>query len=240
MQEALDLIGVGTDDLDPEQVEFDVAMPRESIADDVGGFGKLLTQLNKELLVLTQILPEPGPTLTINSISTNDFSVAVNFDLNLADIVLFILLGLGVARARAKTALDTLSSDALKGLPENIISLSRDWAKQLIKDEIEKIIDRLPVECADSVDAQKLENQKAPVRAAIEWIESKQEIGFNMDVRSGEAPSAPDAETPEEQPDLALSAKREKFLRIAERATQLKVIERQSEPILSIEDAQDH
>lgn len=239
LHDALDQIGLGTDDLESGQVEFDVAMPREAISDDVGGFGKLLTQLNKELLVLTQILAEPAPRLTINTISTNDFSLAINFDVNLADVVLFILLALGQARGRAKAALDALSTEALKGLPEQILAQSKEWAKTLIKDEIGKIVERLPLECPDSVDAAKLDNQKAPVRAAIEWIESKQELGFNMDVRSGEPPAEPKAEEGEEHPAPALLAKRAKFLRIADRATQLKVIERQSEPILSIEDAQD-
>jgi hypothetical protein len=240
MRAGLEAVGIGVDDLDGGKVEFDVAMPRESIDDSLGGFNKELATLNRQLLVLASVAIDSSATLRINSIATNDFSVALNINVDLGEIVAFILVALSAMRIGYRSKLDVIKNSALKDLPEPIREQIDIWARGYIKEEIAKIVSRLPDECPQSVDREKLESNKGPVGAALEYIEAKQERGFNMDVRVGalEAPreAAPDEDVEKREQIERLRAR---LAAIAKRSAELKVLERQSHPILEIEHSED-
>lgn len=235
LHDAMENLGIGEDDVKPGQVEFDIAMPRESIADDVGGFGKLLEQLNRQLLVLSNITKAKQQPLTINSIATNDFTVAVNINVDLGDIIAYSLLGLMVLRKSYQEKKDLIGGEILKELPAKLYDQFVAWANEHVKGEIEKIVERLPNECPDSVDRKKLENHKKAVTEALRYMAEKQELGFNMEVRTSsiEETAGKDAD---EKKVAVIEQRKARIAKITARSAQLKVLTKQEAPILKLTD----
>ena len=231
---ALDL---GDDELFTNEVEFDVAMPREAIDDQLDGFRKELAQLNTQLLVLSSVAIHPPEKLTINSVSTNDFSLAININIDLGEIITVSLVALATMRLGYRKIINALKVDDLKDAPEEIMAPMKAWANGYVKDEIAKIVARLPTECPQSIDPVALNQHSNAVRAALEYIEERQERGFNMDVRVGPPDEAVDSENPPTDAAAALiQAKRARLQEIADRSAHLKVLEAQTVPILSLTD----
>jgi len=235
LTEGFDAVGIEKDDLSEEAVEFDVAMPRESINDTLPGFSKELERLNKQLSVLSEISKDQREPLKINSISTNDFTVAVNINVDLGEILAFILLAIAAMRANYRQKIDALQNPALEGIPTEALAPIKEWAHGYIKDEIEKIVDRLPEECPDAVDGKKLDSKRGLVIKALEFIEKKQEAGFNMEVRVGNQDESEDEEEGLDDAQIAaIEERRERMIAISQKTAQLKVIEHQDNPILNI------
>ncbi|MBI1330407.1 MAG: hypothetical protein GC166_10970 [Alphaproteobacteria bacterium] len=228
-------IGLATDELEPEAVEFNVAMPRESIDDRLAGFSKELAKLNVELQVLSSIAKQPPTALTISSVSSNDFSVALSINIDLGEIVAYVLVALYSMRAVYRAKIDALSSDALKELPQEILKQAHEWANAYVKNEIREIVRRLPTECALSVDADKLEANAGPVAQALEYIEEKQERGFNMDVRAGQiSKEVLDNPNNDDTRRRELSKMSSRLAEIESKSAHLKILKRQKTPILSL------
>src|SRR5262249_26779203 len=141
---------------------------------------------------------EVDETFRINSVSTNDFTVALNIDINIGEILIGALLGLSLARAAARKAIDALKSPNLEALPPNILEQAMTWAKDSLKGEIVKLAHSLADLCPDAVDRAKLEQQLGPVISALEYLEKNVEKGFNMDVRVGPSSTAPEVDDEQE------------------------------------------
>jgi hypothetical protein len=233
LQSGFRAIGFKDDELQPREVEFDVMMPRESINDQLNGFNKELGHLNRELQVLSAIAKNPGNLFKINSISTNDFSLALNINIDLGQILITVLLGLVVIQNGYRSKADIIGKN-LSDLPENLLSGFRDWVNQYVKTEIGTLIDRLPTECPDAVDTEKLLAIKMQVQGALEYLAEKQEKGFNMDVRTGAPPEIPN-EVEAETAELKKIQRESRRLReITRKSAEMKVLERQSTPILNL------
>ncbi|HEY2069608.1 MAG TPA: hypothetical protein VGG48_08655 [Rhizomicrobium sp.] len=230
----LEAVGISEDVVPRGEIEFDVAMPRESIDDNLSGINKEFNNLNRQLLVLAEICKQAPPPLRVNSISTNDFTVALNINIDLGEIIAFVLVALTSMRLGYQSKFDALKQDAFKDLPREIFDQMKAWANGYVKEEISKIVDRLPDACPESVSTEKLEAQKGPVRAALEYIEEKQEAGFNMEVRVGDPPTGGDGQDEGRAAELAQINAR--LIEIAKNVAQLKVLERQTTPILSLTD----
>ncbi len=235
LKDGFQSVGIHDDELEPEEIEFDVMMPRESINDQLGGFGKELALLNKELMVISNITKNPNQHLRINSISTNDFSLAINIDINLGEVLAAILFGLTIMKNHYRSKVDVVR-DKLSDLPTDLLNGINAWANQYVKAEISNLIDKLPTQCAESVDREKLNNLRGQVQAALEYLAENQDKGFNMDVRVGE----PDDDEADADPDAdevtvaRIELARNRLRAIAEKSAEMKVIERQSTPILSL------
>jgi len=233
LQRGFQAVGIEDDELGPGEVEFDIMMPRESIADQLPGFTKELGRLSTQMQVIASVAKSRQQSFTINSISTNDFSLAINIDLNLGEILAAILLGLTVIQSNYRSKADIIKN-GLSDLPAKLLESFKEWANQYVKDEIGKLIERLPAECPDAVDAEKLLNNKVPLQAALEYLSEGQEKGFNMDVRAG----LPTMEQPDgtASPDRILELEKEasRIRAITEKSAQMNVLERQTAPILSL------
>lgn len=233
-------MGIAEDALAPDEIEFDAAMPRDAIDDSLAGFSKVLASLNTELQVLASIAKDGREPLKINSIATNDFTVALNINVDLGDIIQAVLLGLIYVRLGSRKALDALKAPGLENLPAEIMDRTVTWARGLVDAEIEKLVDRLPADCPDSVDAAKLIQHRGQVIEAVKYLHDKEEVGFNMEVRTGDVPE--DA-TEASEPDVAkreqINSRHAKIRAISTKAATLKVLTKQSLPILTLTEKKD-
>jgi hypothetical protein len=227
-------IGMSEDEIGTNNVELEVVMPRESINDELGGFHKELAQLAKQLQVLATISNDPTQSFRINSISTNDFTIALNIDINLGEIIIAVMMGIITIRANYQAKADVIKNK-LSDLPVGLLDGFKKWVNDYVKEEIQKLVDRLPDECSRAVNVETLNQQKGPIKAALQFLCEKHEKGFNLDVRVGKITDRPgdeltrDVSNAEEIADRALRLKA-----IVQKSTQLTQLERQAEPILSL------
>jgi hypothetical protein len=235
LREGFSAMLIGEDKLAPDDVEFNAAMPREAIDDHLGGFSKVLGLLNKELTVLASIAKYDREPLRINSISTNDFTVALNINVDLGVIVQTILLALIALRIGYRNQIEALKNPALKSMPPEILAQAVKWARGWADAEIKKIVDSLPETASDSVDPAKLEAKRELVIEAVRYMHDKQELGFNMEVRTGtpEADVTEEAEADAEKRQQ-INAHRAKIREISSKAATMKVLTQQNTPILTL------
>jgi hypothetical protein len=227
-------VGVREDEISPNSVELEIAMPREAISDNLSGFPKELSHLSTQLQVLSRISKGGAQTFRINSISTNDFSVALNIDVDLGDIITVVLVSLLMIRSRFKAKTDLISGP-LSDLPQNLLDEIKSWANEYVKAEVDKLIDRLPAECPNAVDQQQLAQNKGPVAAALFYICEKHEKGFNIDVRVGKIADEPAPQTGGAGATTETIESRAARLRaITQRSAEITVLENQTAPILSL------
>lgn len=231
LRDGFTAVEIGDDDLGPGQVEFDVMMPRESINDQLTGFNKELSSLNKEMQVIASITKTPEQLFKINSVSTNDFTVALNIDLNLGEVIAAILFSLAVIRNSYQSNVDKINQ--LEELPTEIFDRIKEWANTHVKQQISQLIERLPAECPESIDPEALANKKVLLQNALEYFAQAQDRGFNMDVRAGllETDSA-DEEDQSKLDEIETANTRLRVL--TEKISHMKMIERQTKPILSL------
>lgn len=236
LREGLVAVGITEDALRPGEIEFDAAMPREAINDRLGGFSKALSQLNIELTVLSRIAEDESSDLRINSISTNDFTVALNINVDLGQIVQCILLGLIYVRLGYRKQIDALKSDTLQALPKELMDQALTWARSTLDADIQKLVDTLPEQAPGSVDRGKLQANRGAVIEAVKYMHDKQELGFNMEVRAGDPVPEEGGDAAEDgaQVVAAIQERNEKIRLISAKAAELKVIKASSTPVLSL------
>ena len=136
--------------------------------------------------------------------------------------------------AEKMEALEAKFSD----LPGELFGRFKEFVRDTTKRKISAAIEQMEKgECDQAVDSNKLSQQKGPVGSAISYLAMLLERGFNLDVRVGEPPEeeAPEEGEPEEVERLR--ARNERLRALGRRAAELRVIERPSEPILSLEDS---
>lgn len=237
LSEGFQTLGIKDDELEPDEVELNISMPRKSIDDQLDGFKKELDELNKQLRVISEICKTDPAPFKIRSISTNDFSLSLDISVDLAEVLLYVLVYLHAARIDLVgkfAALDDKFSDLPKDLLDQLKKFANDTTRRKIKEAIEQMAEN----CKQAVDSDKLDQQKGPVTAALSYLAKRLERGFNIDVRVGEHPE--EEEEPEEAttPEISrLRAHKERLRGIGRRVANLKIIERQRNPILSLEDS---
>lgn len=237
IQQGFQSLGIKGDELDPDELELNIVMPRKSIDDQLSGFKKELDELDKQLRVISSICKNDVGSFKIRSISTNDFSFSLDINIDLADVLLYVLVYLHVARTDFVKKMEALETD-FSDLPRELLDSFKKFARDTTKRKISEVIEEMEKgECDQAVDSSKLSQQKGPVSAALYYLAKLLERGFNIDVRVGEPP---EEEAPEEGQTEGLERLRtrnERLRAIGRKAAELRVIERQSEPILSIEDS---
>ncbi len=210
-------------------------MPREAIDDQLDGFRKEIEGINKTLRIISHVCKNDDPSFHIRSISTNDFSLSLNVNIDLGEIIICVLVGLHLAQnelREKKKALETLSD-----LPKDLLKGFSDFVNSTVRDKIKEMVTKLREDCANAVDAEKVEQTKGPLSDAIFDLAAKLERGFNVDVRVGEAT---EAELGEGEPVSAqLKMQSERLKQLGQKANELKVIERQSAGVFLITDQSD-
>ncbi len=237
IQQGFQNLGIKGDELDPDELELNIVMPRKSIDDQLSGFKKELDELDKQLRVISSICKSDIGSFKIKSISTNDFSFSLDINIDLAEVLLYVLVYLHVARtnfAEKMEALETNFSD----LPEELFDRFKKFVRDTTERKISEAIEQMEKgQCDQAVDSNKLSQQKGPVSAALLYLAKLLERGFNIDVRVGEPPEEEASKEGETEEVERLRARNERLRAIGRRAAELRVIERQSEPILSLEDS---
>ena len=228
-------IRIPDDSLVPGEVEFDVAMPRQAINDQLPGFQKELAQLNIELQVLAAVAKHsPTRDFRINSISTNDFTVALNIDVDLGELIAYLLLSLHLIKATYQKNADVVAKQLSDFLPEELRDRFKEVVNNYVESEIVKLVERLKTDEKSGADPQKVENNKGALLAALKYLMQKMEKGFNMDVRS--APPSEDEIKNEGDADKkrALEESRTRLIALQQKSANIKLLEQQSAPILNL------
>lgn len=240
VQSGFKSLRIAPDELEPDEVEFNVAMPRESVDDQLDGFKKELDEFGKQLRVVATACKDKSSNFKIRNISTNDFSLAIDISVDLGEVLLFILIVIHGAQIDLRAKLASLEQQ-FSDLPNDLFNQFKEFANQTVKRKISDAIDLMAERCSDAVDVAALKQQRQPIIAAFFYLATLVQRGFNMDVRAGEQPEEKEGDAEEETSELKqLRTLQARLRRIGSQAADLKLIQGQTAPILSIEDASDH
>ena len=181
-------INLKDDTLGPRQYELNIALPRDSIDDRLSGFGNELNKLNKEFQVLSSIVNgEKQELFKIKSISSNDFSVVLNIDLNLTAVLTFVFLSIQILLRKIKSDTDYLEKISTNIFSKKLIVQIKQEIDNSINAGLDTILANLDKECPDSIDEKQLKNKKETLRGTLMTLVERLRKEQFMDVRAGPA-----------------------------------------------------
>lgn len=231
-------LGIGLDELKEDEYELKIMIPRSAFGDNLRGFNVELTKLHRQLVVLSKITTSPQDRFEIRSVSSNDFMVSLNVNVDLVDIILFALIGLQHAHIRERERMEALKQ-TFKDLPGDLYDGIRQHAQETIGKAVDELVGRLRDSVGEAVSPERLGQHQTQLKEAFSRLAELIERGFNIDVRAWEPPD--EEELTDEHSEAvvkAIHAKRARLQKIVDQSASLRLLQKSEVEILQIE-AQD-
>jgi hypothetical protein len=233
--EALDILGVEADELDPGAAEVGVLVPRDFVKNQLADFGVELQTLGKTLNVFSELALGKRDGFTIRSVSSSDLSIFLNIDPKVAAclavaveriIALYKQL-LEIRRLRKELRAQSISDEELKGIDSH--------AAKHMKEGIEHLLDELIKEYGKEREKARRNELKNELRAALNRIANRVDKGFNIEIRVAE-PAASEQNGVEEEDAKQLKVAVET---INSKSLGLRFIKPGGDPILALPEPAD-
>nr|VFJ90992.1 MAG: hypothetical protein BECKLFY1418B_GA0070995_10238 [Candidatus Kentron sp. LFY] len=225
----LEYFGVAEDELCDDECEIGIIVPRSYVKDNLKSFGSELVELEKSLLVFSELVTGQREPLKIRQISSSELSIFLDY-----------IPGIGACIAIAVERIVALYKQVLeiknlkKGLvdqklPEDVLKGIDDHAKSMVKPELEKLATELMEKYGEQLESERKNEVSTELRHSLNKIANRIDRGFNVELRV-----APPKEEPEENQDLD-NADRNRLAavrKIIESASKIAYLEKSGEPVL--------
>lgn len=226
-------ISIGRDDLDTGEIELSIGMPKKIFDGDFRLFNKELNKIDVQIIQISELLKNPDRNFNVRNISSNDFTVALNINIDLAEVILLIIAGVQISLLNLKTKEKALED--LKGLPSKIQADIKKWVTETITTDIDDIIDRIKIECKDTVDVRKIDNNKSSlIKCIMKYVQYIQNDVL-FDIRAGliDIDDSENDEGQETLKDKSIDVSR--LERLQQSTNELQLLQKQQNQILMIE-----
>ncbi len=226
---------IGAEKLEPGQCELGILVPRKAINNELNEFAHDLSELNEILGTFSELTTRNRPGFQIRSISSSDLNVFLG-------MLPVVAAGIAVAVERVvgvyKQILEIRKLHGeLKnqGVPNKDIKGVLNYANNMMKDEIEKLVPELLDKYYDNKDKERRNELATQLRFSLNKIAKRIDKGYSVEFRvqpiSDQKPAAKSDKVSKDaehiQVILAVSRNLE-FLRL------------EGEPILTLPESQDN
>lgn len=227
-------IGIEADRLEFEECELNIAIPREYVNNDLNAFGKEIGKINIAFVSLSEILKEEHRGFEIRSISSTDLTVAININVDLADLVLYSLIGIKMIFHNMEDKQNLI--DNISDLPDELSSQLKDWATSQLGEKTTEMVDNIREQFGGIIDVDKYEQYKGSVRDTILDLVERLQNGVNIEVNIGDSDDESDEDTDDDaEVPAELISKRNRLKELSKKSAELTVLQLQKNPIFNIE-----
>ena len=227
-------VGIGTDKLENLECELNFSIPRDFVNNDLKSFGTEINKLNVLLQSMSEVLKEEHRGFKIRNISSTDLTVAININVDLAEIILYSLVGIQMTFMQMKDKQDLI--DKLTDLPENLTTGLKDWATNQLSEKTDLMVDEIGEKFGEIIDKDKFDQLKGTVRGAILDLVKRLQKGVNIEINVGDAEEEPDDQAEDEEKDPEkVGEMRNRLKEISKKSAELTVLQLQKNPIFNIE-----
>ena len=225
----LEYFGVGEDELNSNECEVGVIVPRKYVENNLKNFGKELIELEKTLVVFSELSTGSRKPIQIRTISSSDLSVFLDFipeigaciAIAVERIVALYKQMLEIKKLKAELLKQNIPSDKLTGIDAH--------AESIVTPELEKIAEELIDKYGTHLDSNRKNEVSTELRHSLKRLANRIDRGFNIELRVAYIPDEP--EDGEELSEQVLAIKQ-----IVDSARQIDYSESSGEPVLFLID----
>lgn len=227
----LEYFDVGEDALSSHECEVGVIIPRCYVHDNLREFGSELVEVEKFLLVFSELATGKREPVRIRNISSSELSVFLNYipevgaciAIAVERIVALYKQMLEIKKLKLELVGQNVPEEKLTGIDEHAASIVSPQLDQLAKDLME--------EFGDHLDQSRKNEVSIELRYSLNKLANRIDRGFNIELRA----SPPDEPEDKEDDDSCESTPDEEARRqILNSAANIQHLSHSGEPVLSL------
>lgn len=227
----LEYFAIGEDELTIDECEVGVIVPRKYVENNLKNFGKELVELEKTLVVFSELSTGTREPIQIRTISSSDLSVFLDFipeigaciAIAVERIVALYKQMLEIKKLKAELLMQNVPSEQLTGIDAH--------ADSIVTPELEKIAAELLEKYGNHIVKDRKNEVSTELRHSLKKLAKRIDRGFNIELRVAHIPAEEDGEELSEQ-DLVIK-------QIVESAKNIEYSESSGEPVLFLTDEND-
>lgn len=225
--DSLEYFDVGEDELAKDECEVGIVIPRTYVKDNLKAFGAELIELEKTLLVFSELATGQRKPLEIRQISSSELSVFLEY---LPEIGAGIAIAVERIVSLYKQLLEIkkLKNDlAAQQVPEDKLTGIEEHAESLVSPGLDELAEELMEKYGNHLDPARKNEVSIEVRHSLNKLANRIDRGFNIELRV--APPDENEEEEEAEDDQAQTAARQQILQSASR---IEYLDQAGEPML--------
>lgn len=235
-------VGVELELLEPGEVVFGFSIPSETVSRELKVFHKELSDLEKQLIWLSKALVNDGRGFNIKSISSTDLSVVINVNIDLGEVLLYVIGALQLALWQFKTK--ERAAMEFDNAPPALKQQMKEWVDGIIAEGVNNVYDQVANLYGKIINKDEYTRNEKSIKGVFHTLAKKIQMGYNLDVNAGEIVEDEDEEIQKQQglttreiADNRALANRVNAL--SDKSAELRISQAQNSEILSLT-SQDH
>ena len=223
--QGLEYFGVGEDRLKNNECEIGVIIPRIYIKNNLKNFGKELIELEKTLIVFSELSIGSREPLQVRTISSSELSVFLDYipqvgaciAIAIERIVALYKQMLEIKKLKAELVKREVPDEKLKGIDE--------YAESIVKPKIEEIATELLAKYGAQIEKKRKNEIGIELRNSLKKLANRIDRGFNIELRVYRDNDQSDNEEGATEQDIAIN-------QIIESAKNIEYSKSSGEPVL--------
>ena len=223
----LEYFGVGEDALRENECEIGIIIPRSFVNDNLKAFGSELVELEKTLLVFSELSTGQREPLEIRHISSSELSVFIEY---LPEIGACIAIAVERIVALYKQLLEIkkLKKELVEQeVPEEKLAGIEEHASSIVIPKLDELANELLKKYGDHLDKGRKNEVSTELRRSLNKLANRIDRGFNIELRVPPQEENEGAEEEGEGPEVDPAIRQ-----IMESASKIEHLEQTGEPVL--------
>lgn len=215
--------GVGQDELEPDECEIGVIIPRIAVENNLTNFGTELVKLEKSLLVFSELATGQRESIRIRQISSSELSVFLASSVEIAFNIAEALAAIFAVYQGVVFVKDRRNELADKDVPEEILKPLDEYARDSIEPALGKIVSDLIEANSKNISSGRKNELKIELTHTVNKLANDIDRGFNFELRVSSSSEDSESENTNNKAKL-----------ISDTASKLEYLEYSGEPILKL------
>lgn len=232
--EGFEYFGVGADELEKDECEVGVIIPRAYVNDNLKEFGAELVQVEKMLLVFSELATGQRKPLEIRQISSSELSVFLEY---LPEIGACIAVAVERIVALYKQLLEIKKLKielAANEVPEEKLSGIEEHASSIVSPKLDELASELMEEYGAHLEQERKHEVSIEVRHSLNKLANRIDRGFNIELRVSPQEEGEEEVEADENPEQ--KAARQQIL---DSASKIEYLDNSGEPVLFLPENDD-
>lgn len=180
---ALEYFGVGEDTLARNECEVGIIVPRSYVDDNLKKFGSELVELEKLLLVFSELATGQREPTSIRQISSSELSVFLDYIPEIGACIAIAVERI-VALYKQLLEIKKLKQDLVtQHVPEDKLSGIDDYALSIVSPKLDELANELMEKYGDHLDPGRKNEVSIEVRHSLSKLANRIDRGFNIELR---------------------------------------------------------
>lgn len=230
--QGLEYFGVGEDELENDECEVGVIVPRKYVDNNLKEFGKELVEIEKMLIVFSELATGTREPLQVRTISSSELSVFLDYIPEIGACIAIAVERI-VSLYKQMLEIKKLKAELVKQeVPDEKLSGIDDYAESIVSPKIEEIAIELLEKYGSHIEENRKNEVSTELRHSLSKLANRIDRGFNIELRVSpiEESTAEDQEPTEQE--VAVT-------QILESAKQIEFSYSSGEPVLFLSENND-